>query len=94
MGQESAMNLMPAASAMKFFCIPSGGQQDFGLTSREIEVIGLVVAGYTNQDLAQELGIRVGTAENHLADVAEKLGVSNRLELILFAVDQGLIDGD
>ena len=88
------MKLMPAVSEMTFSNVPCGGQEDFGLTVREHEVIGLVVAGYTNLDLARELGIRVETAENHIADVAEKLGVSNRLELIFFAVDQGLIDED
>jgi two-component system, NarL family, nitrate/nitrite response regulator NarL len=86
------MNFMPAVSEMTSSCIPSGSQQDFGLTARELEVIGLVVAGYTNEDLAQELGIREETAEHHLTNVADKLGVSSRLELILFAVDQNLID--
>jgi DNA-binding CsgD family transcriptional regulator len=73
---------------------PSGGQQDLGLTARERQVIELVVAGYTNADLAQELGINENTAEDYLTGVSGKLGVANRLELILFAVDKGLMLDD
>jgi len=69
---------------------PSGDRQDFGLTARERQVIALVCAGYTNKDLAQKLGIRKSTAKHHLSKVFDKLGVANRLELVLFAVDQGL----
>jgi len=67
-----------------------GGQQNFGLTARERQVITLVGAGFSNKDLAQELGISEKTAKHYLANVFDKLGVCNRLELVLFAVEQGL----
>ncbi|MGA2986242.1 MAG: helix-turn-helix transcriptional regulator [Terriglobia bacterium] len=69
---------------------PSGGRQDFGLTARERQVIALVSAGYSNKDLAQKLGISENTARYHLTNVFDKLEVYGRLELILFALDQGL----
>jgi DNA-binding CsgD family transcriptional regulator len=66
----------------------------FGLTSREMQVIALIVAGYTNKDLARELGISENTAKHHLTNIFDKLGVSNRLELVLYAVDHGLVTGN
>jgi DNA-binding NarL/FixJ family response regulator len=57
-------------------------------------VIALIVAGYTNKDLARELGISENTAKHHLTNIFDKLGVSNRLELVLYAVDHGLVAGN
>lgn len=65
--------------------------QEFGLTAREREVIALIGAGYTNKHLAQELGISENTAKHHVTNIFDKLGVSNRLELVLFAVEHQLI---
>jgi DNA-binding CsgD family transcriptional regulator len=59
-----------------------------------MEVIALIVAGYTNKDLARKLGISENTAKHHLTNIFDKLGVSNRLELVLYAVDHGLVTGD
>lgn len=73
---------------------PSVGRQGHGLTTRERQVIALVAAGYTDRDLAQKLGMRENTARNHLIRVFDKLGVANRLELLLFAFDQGLTKED
>jgi two-component system nitrate/nitrite response regulator NarL len=69
-------------------------QKDFGITPREREVVGLIVAGYTNKDLALKLGISEQTVKHHLTNIFDKLGVSNRLELVLFAIDHQLIDRD
>ncbi len=74
--------------------IPSGGRQDFGLTALERQVILLVAAGYTNKDLARELGISENTTQFHLSKVFDKLGIVNRLELVLLAFDQGLTEED
>jgi two-component system nitrate/nitrite response regulator NarL len=56
----------------------------FGLTSRELQVVQAVVAGYTNKEIAARLGISQNTAKHHLSSIFDKLGVSNRLELALF----------
>jgi len=69
-------------------------RQGFGLTPRELHIIALVVAGYTNKDIARKLGIVAATIKYHLADIFEKLGVSNRIELVLFAAHHGLTDQD
>ena len=60
------------------------------LTPREHEVIALVSQGLNNKVIGEKLFISETTVRHHLTKVFEKLGVSNRLELILFAFGQGL----
>ncbi len=62
----------------------------FGLTARELEVVSTVVGGYPNGDIAQKFSISVKTVKHHLTNIFDKLGVSNRLELALFAVHHRL----
>jgi two-component system, NarL family, nitrate/nitrite response regulator NarL len=64
----------------------------FGLTSRELEVVAAIVSGFTNKDIAQKFAISEQTVKHHLTSVFDKLGVSNRLELALFAVNHRLTD--
>ncbi|MBD9363697.1 response regulator transcription factor [Methylomonas fluvii] len=52
-----------------------------GLTSRELEIMGMVVAGLTNKEIARRLGISHRTVEIHRAKVMEKTGATNLLEL-------------
>lgn len=66
--------------------------EKFGLTRREKEVIALIGAGYTNKDIAEKYGISQHTVKHHLTNIFDKLGVSNRLELVLFSIDHHLID--
>ena len=68
-------------------------KQTFGLTPRERQVICAVVAGYTNRDIAQHLSISQDTTKHHLSNIFDKLGVSNRLELALFACNHSIVDG-
>jgi two-component system, NarL family, nitrate/nitrite response regulator NarL len=58
----------------------------FGLTSRELELVAGVVDGCTNSDIASQLNISAKTVKHHLTKIFSKVGVSNRLELALFAV--------
>jgi DNA-binding NarL/FixJ family response regulator len=62
----------------------------FGLTARELEVVSTVVGGYPNGDIAQKFSISVKTVKHHLTNIFDKLGVSNRLELALFALHHNL----
>ena len=56
------------------------------LTAREKDVLTLVVSGYTNKDTARKLSISEDTVKHHLTSIFDKTGVSNRLELALFAI--------
>jgi DNA-binding NarL/FixJ family response regulator len=64
----------------------------FRLTPREMEVIGLIVGGYTNKDIAKKFAISEHTVKHHLTNIFDKLGVSNRLELVLFSINHHLAD--
>jgi len=65
---------------------------DFGLSPRERQVIALLVAGYTCKESGRKIGIREPTVRKRLRDLITKLGVANRLELVLFALHHRLVD--
>ncbi len=60
------------------------------LTNREREVVGLVAAGLRNAEIATQLSISELTVKSHLANVFEKLGCRDRVELVLYARRSGL----
>ena len=64
--------------------------RDYGLTHREREIVRLVVDAAANKEIADLLGISEKTVKNHLTHIFDKLGVSGRLELAMFAIDHGL----
>ena len=63
------------------------------LTRRELQVIAAVVEGAGNKDIGETLGLSEQTVKNHLSNIFDKLGVSNRLELALYAVHHRLLAG-
>ena len=65
---------------------------DFHLTRREGQILVAVASGLPNKEIAQRLAITEDTVKRHLTSIFDKLGVSNRVELTLFAVHHGLVD--
>ena len=63
-----------------------------GLTDREAEVIRLVAAGRSNQQIADALFITRKTASVHVSNILGKLGVANRVEAAAIAQRLGLVD--
>lgn len=61
------------------------------LTRRELDVISAIVEGATNKDIGTQFGLSEQTVKNHLSNIFDKLGVSNRLELALYAVHHRLL---
>lgn len=59
------------------------------LTPREEQVVALVADGMSNREVAIELGLREHTVKTYLFRIFEKLGVSRRVELVLFAISHG-----
>jgi predicted ATPase/DNA-binding CsgD family transcriptional regulator len=59
------------------------------LTPRQRQVVGFVVEGYTNRQIAARLGISARTAETHLDEIRNKLGVRTRAEIAAWAAAQG-----
>lgn len=73
--------------------VPPGisGQRDARLSSREMEVVRCVAMGLRNKEVADKLGVSEATIKNHLTSIYSKLGVSDRLELILYAIHNRLV---
>lgn len=59
------------------------------LTNREHEIVMSVAQGFKNKDMAEKMLISEQTVKNHLHSVFKKLGVSDRLELALYAIQKG-----
>ena len=60
------------------------------LTPRELEILRLVLAGYTNQAIADEISISTKTVEFHLTHIYTKIGVRTRVMAGIWALQQGL----
>lgn len=65
----------------------------FGLTERQMDIIRIVLSGCSNKEIAAKLGIAERTVENHLFNIYNKIGVTNRIELFNIAVRYGIIPG-
>ena len=61
------------------------------LTQREREILGLVVDGASNKEIAQRLHITEGTVKNHLHHILEKLHLENRVQVTAYALRKGLV---
>jgi DNA-binding NarL/FixJ family response regulator len=74
------------------FGLPTGvrGRDRSPLSQREREIVALVAQGYKNKEMAEKLFISEQTVKNHLHNIFDKLGVSDRLELALYAIHKGL----
>jgi len=64
------------------------------LTAREREVLTLIAAGLTNDEIAERLVLAAGTVKTHVNHIFLKLGVRNRAEAVIFAFDHGLTRPD
>ncbi len=69
----------------------SGDKKHGGLSARELEVVRCVSLGLRNKEVADKLGVSEATVKNHLTSVYSKLGVSDRLELILYAIHNRMV---
>jgi two-component system, NarL family, nitrate/nitrite response regulator NarL len=88
-GRESVSNLVQYLRTL-IGSSPSPRQKKYGLTPRELDIISAVVAGFANKEIAEHFKISEDTVKHHLSNIFDKLGVSTRLELALFAVNQSL----
>ena len=95
-GGEIWLDSHTTAAVMRQFAAPgdnSAGGRGRGrspLSNREREIVALVAQGYRNREMAEKLFISEQTVKNHLHNVFDKLGVSDRLELALYAIHKGL----
>ena len=85
------VRLSEARSALTIAEVPSAaGTLPGGLTVRQAEILTLLTTGSSNRDIAQRLALSAGTVERHLANIYQKLGVSNRVGATRYALAHGL----
>jgi DNA-binding NarL/FixJ family response regulator len=94
--RAAANGEMLVSSDMLARLLPRIGQRrnnpvSYDLTSRELEVLELLVEGTPNQELATRLGISRNTVRNHVQNLLTKLGVHSRLEAVALAAREGLV---
>lgn len=86
------------AAVMRQFASPArltptdrkGRSERSPLSQREREIVALVAQGFKNKEIAEKIFISEQTVKNHLHNIFDKLGVSDRLELALYAIHKGL----
>ncbi len=89
------------AAVMRQFASPSSSPPGPGgrdrerspLSTREKEIVALVAQGFKNKEMAEKMFISEQTVKNHLHTIFDKLGVSDRLELALYAIHKNLHQG-
>src|ERR1700756_5835843 len=89
-GRESVSNLVQYLRTQMQASNEESRQKKFGLIPRELEIVSAVVAGDGKKEIAEYFKISEDTVKHHLSNIFDKLGVSTRLELALFAVNQAL----
>ncbi len=72
---------------------PVSNPADLGLTPREFEVLGWLVQGLCNKEIARKLGIEEQTVKNHLRPIFQKFAVVRRTELLVKVFEKGIVFG-
>lgn len=70
---------------------PARRRPGSGLTARELDIVAAIVDGASNREIAEQCGLREQTVKNHLQRIYDKLGVSTRLELAVYAAHHKLL---
>ena len=90
-GGKRVINLVSALhDLMQQAQVPQ--RKTYGLTPRELEVVGTIVEGCSNRDIAKQFNLSEETVKRHLSNIFDKTGVSTRLELALFAIAHHLVE--
>jgi len=83
---QPSMHALPSAPATR-------ERERSPLSQREREIVALVAQGFKNKEMAEKMFISEQTVKNHLHNIFDKLGVSDRLELALYAIHNNLHTG-
>ena len=93
-GGEIWLDSKTTAAVMRQFASPSDpGPRERDkprLSNREREIVALVAQGFKNKEIAERMFISEQTVKNHLHNIFDKLGVSDRLELALYAIHRNI----
>ena len=87
---DAPVAVMAGSSAMRLFSSTSPSLDSSPLSEREKQVVELISQGFKNKEIAERMFISEQTVKNHLHNIFDKLGVSDRLELALYAIHKNL----
>ncbi|MCK4796093.1 MAG: response regulator transcription factor, partial [Spirochaetes bacterium] len=87
----AVMNPSIAAKILKMFNQVSEPQEEYGLTTREKEILKLLVDGYTKKHIADELYISFLTVDTHVKNIYNKLHVHSQVDVVIKALKERLI---
>ena len=68
------------------------GERGAGLTARELEILGHIVAGKSNKEIATDLKLSSNTVAVHRANIMDALGIHKTAELVVYAIRNGLVN--
>jgi DNA-binding NarL/FixJ family response regulator len=68
------------------------GERDYGLTTRELEILQLIVDGKSNKEIATQLKLSANTVAVHRANMMDALGIHKTAELVVYAIRNGLVN--
>jgi DNA-binding NarL/FixJ family response regulator len=68
------------------------GERDYGLTTRELEILQLIVDGKSNKEIASQLDLSANTVAVHRANIMDALGIHKTAELVVYAIRHGLVN--
>ena len=68
------------------------GERDYGLTTRELEILQLIVDGKSNKEIAAQLKLSANTVAVHRANMMDALGIHKTAELVVYAIRNGLVN--
>ena len=68
------------------------GERNGGLTTRELEILQLIVDGKSNKEIADQLTLSVNTVSVHRANIMDALGIHKTAELVVYAIRNGLVN--
>jgi DNA-binding NarL/FixJ family response regulator len=87
---DAPMSAMGAGSSISLFSSTSPSLDSSPLSEREKQVVELISQGFKNKEIAERMFISEQTVKNHLHNIFDKLGVSDRLELALYAIHRNI----
>ncbi len=91
---EIWLDSQTTAAVMRQFASPSNPgtreREKPGISNREREIVACIAQGFKNKEIAEKLFISEQTVKNHLHNIFDKLGVSDRLELALYAIHRNI----
>jgi DNA-binding NarL/FixJ family response regulator len=89
-GGRSISNVVEVITELSAALPGDQAPNSYGLTPRELEVVRLVTQGCSNREIAAQMKISEETVKRHISNIFEKVGMSNRVELTLFALEHRL----